>query len=423
MVDVSLISINYQPEPTGIAPYVTGLAAGLRARGLTVQVTTGYPHYPAWRRDPEFSGFSSCAVEDDSDDHRVRHYIPKNPNTPKRLLMEATFAIRALGHRHTAGKDATVICTSPTLISAFAAVLRKKITRRNGAVIVWVQDFYGLGAAETGQVGGSSLVRLVEVLEGWTLRNADAVVAIHSSFKSHIVTHFGLPDDSVTIIKNWTHIDVSTEGSPSADATGTFGDWPFVVLHAGNKGRKQGLENVLETAELAAQRESTKDILFVLLGDGNQRPLLERRAEGMRNVKFVDPLGDKEFSNAIMSADILLVNESGSVKGMAVPSKLTSYFAAGRPVVASAHPESGSAHELAAAGAGIRVDPERPEELLDAVSQLRMDADRAQMFGQKGVRYVESALTESAAIGKFFDLCVAHQQNASPAGHRSRVSS
>ncbi|MBD0321819.1 MAG: glycosyltransferase WbuB, partial [Aldersonia sp.] len=47
---VKIVGINYAPETTGIAPYTSGLADGLAARGHRVEVLTGQPHYPQWRR-------------------------------------------------------------------------------------------------------------------------------------------------------------------------------------------------------------------------------------------------------------------------------------------------------------------------------------------------------------------------------------
>ncbi len=44
-----VIGINYSPEPTGIAPYTTGMAEQLAAPARSVTVLTGVPHYPDWR--------------------------------------------------------------------------------------------------------------------------------------------------------------------------------------------------------------------------------------------------------------------------------------------------------------------------------------------------------------------------------------
>ena len=46
---VLVVGVNYAPEHSGNAPYTTGLAEHLAARGHDVTVLTAMPHCPAWR--------------------------------------------------------------------------------------------------------------------------------------------------------------------------------------------------------------------------------------------------------------------------------------------------------------------------------------------------------------------------------------
>ncbi|MGH2600427.1 MAG: glycosyltransferase, partial [Dehalococcoidia bacterium] len=74
---ILLIGINYWPEETGIAPYTTGLAEHLAARGHEITVLTGVPHYPQWRILESYAGrlraresIRGVRVR------RFRHYVP-----------------------------------------------------------------------------------------------------------------------------------------------------------------------------------------------------------------------------------------------------------------------------------------------------------------------------------------------------------
>ncbi len=119
---------------------------------------------------------------------------------------------------------------------------------------------------------------------------------------------------------------------------------------------------------------------------------------------FIDPLDDNDFRLALAAADVLIVNEKQGVASMAVPSKLTSYFAAGRPVVAATDPTGITASEVAAAGAGVVVPAGDPESLLGAIAEIRNDADAATRFGLSGRNYRETVLDEGAAIQHWADL-------------------
>jgi colanic acid biosynthesis glycosyl transferase WcaI len=100
------------------------------------------------------------------------------------------------------------------------------------------------------------------------------------------------------------------------------------------------------------------------------------------------------------ASDVLLVNQRASVTDMSLPSKLTSYFAAGRPVVAAASEDSETAREIITAGAGLVVPPDEPERLRDAVLSLRGNGTGAE-FGASGRRYAETVLFPEVALAEY----------------------
>ncbi len=172
-----------------------------------------------------------------------------------------------------------------------------------------------------------------------------------------------------------------------------------VVLHAGNMGAKQGLENVVEAARLA--ENTSENIRFVLLGDGNQRAKLEHLGSSIPNLQFVRPLNDFDFRSALNAADMLLVNELPHITDMAVPSKLTTYFATGKSVVAATNEHSTTAQEIKASGGGIIVPPGDPARLLSAVIELAANQPLATELGKKGLQFHANNLSEEAALDKF----------------------
>src|ERR1019366_3349512 len=104
--------------------------------------------------------------------------------------------------------------------------------------------------------------------------------------------------------------------------------------------------------EAAHLTDRTDDQLrVVLMGNGNQRSDLERRAGDSRSIDIIDGVPDSEFTDVLAAADVLLLHERPGVVEMCVPSKLTSYFAAGRPVLAATSARSAAAHQIEASGA------------------------------------------------------------------------
>ncbi|MFE4196035.1 glycosyltransferase [Paenarthrobacter sp. NPDC056912] len=407
---VLVAGLNYAPEPSGNAPYTTKLTQGLAARGVTVSVLTGYPHYPEWKIADGYTGLSMKETHGSVTVKRLRSTVPKRPNGLGRLIMEVTFGARTVFQRW--HRPDVVLVVSPALFSASFAVLRARLF--GIPVGIWVQDLYSKGMEETSDAP-SRLAPLMKRLESTILKAADGVNVIHERFRGHVVNELGVPAAKVRIIRNWTHV----QHHPSFDRTSArdrlgWAPEDFVALHAGNMGLKQGLENVIDAAHLAGR--SGSDVRFVLLGNGNQRGVLESKGDGAERLQFIEPLPDRAYSEALRSADVLIVNERPGVRDMSVPSKLTSYFVTGRPIVAATESGSATSHEMAVAGAGLRVDPGVPADLVAAIEQLQEDPVSAEDYGAAGRHYSEKFLSEESAIDNYVDWLSALASRRDSAG-------
>lgn len=395
---ISILGLNYAPEPTGIAPYTTRLAELLASTGHEVSVLTGYPHYPEWRLADGYHGWSKKEMRNGVHVHRLRHFIPHRVSNLHRMHLELSFGIRLLLAKWR--RPDVVIIVSPALFATALAVARARFGWRKPATGIWVQDIYSRGMEETSS-GNSLTTFLMKRLEGFALRSATQVSVIHDRFGDYLASELAVPSADIRTIRNWTHIQATTTSleRPLVRRHLGWGDDEIIVLHAGNIGVKQGLANVVEAARLADSNGS--NVRFVLLGDGNQRENIRTLAKDVDSIQFIRPLADDEFNDALHSADILLVNELAGLREMAVPSKLTSYFATGLPVVAAVAPDSTTAGEIENSRGGIRVSAESPQELLDAVERLGTEKLLSQSLGMAGQKYAANSLSQDAAIVKY----------------------
>jgi len=171
----------------------------------------------------------------------------------------------------------------------------------------------------------------------------------------------------------------------------------IIVLHAGNMGLKQGLEQVVDAAKAVPVGLPVR---FVLMGDGSQRALLEERGKNVGALSFLPFQPEAEVSDILAAADVLLVSERSSVVDMSLPSKLTSYLVAGRPILAAVRLDGATAAEVTRAGAGVIVAPDSPGDLLQAVGDLAARPDAMQAYGDAGRGYAATALGTSAAFAR-----------------------
>jgi colanic acid biosynthesis glycosyl transferase WcaI len=388
---VTILGLNYAPEPTGNAPYTTGLAEHLARSGNDVTALVGFPHYPQWTRYAGYAGWRSTTHRAGVRVVRLKHWIPNPPRGVRRLASELSFGVRlAFTRWH---RPDAVVLVSPALFSTWLAMVRL-VCQRKIRRIVWVQDLYSQGIAETGEGGGFALT-IARKVEGWTLRHAHRVVAIHETMASRMTASLGVDPQRVTVVPNWSHV-IPTSLAPS-EAKESL-NWPpvFTALHAGNMGAKQGLDVIVEAARIAEAIESR--VHFVLLGDGGERSRLESLAKGISTITFVDPIDEAQFPTALAAADVLIVSEAPGVSEMASPSKLTSYFAANRPVVAAVSEGGIVASIMADSHAGPVAPSGDAKALLAAVDGLAHDPSARSEASSAAMAYLERRLGAQDAL-------------------------
>jgi colanic acid biosynthesis glycosyl transferase WcaI len=414
-LSVVMVGLNYDPEHAGIAPYSTGMARHLAARGIDVTAVVGRPHYPEWRVYPGFRGRFPVTVDRGVTLHRLRHPVPARPTGLMRIVMEAVFAAGAAGQllRHRAD---VVVAISPALLSLVPAALFRRIRRYRLGVVV--QDLYGAALAETG-LGGSRLTRATAWLEAALLRRADSVVVIHEVFRARLLAA-GVEPSRIGVIPNWSHIAVPADVDvASVRAELGWGGEEVIALHAGNMGVKQGLEGLVDAARLAGERGS--HVRMVLLGNGSRRGVLAHYSAEVPQLTILDPLPAGRFEAALAAADVLLLHEKAGVVEMSVPSKLTSYFSAGRPVVAATDPRSGAAALMAASGAGLTVRSGDPEAILVAIEKVVRDPAIASGMGANARAYAAQHLSGADSLSRY-ETWVRVLAQSAPAARRFRLS-
>jgi colanic acid biosynthesis glycosyl transferase WcaI len=405
MARVLLVSLNFEPEPTGIAVNSTNIAYDLTKSGHHVDVLAGMPHYPEWRIQPGYRGRWRC--REDSDEiaiHRVWHFVPRRHNALARGFYELTFFANAYSLRLQPQPDVVVGVIPALSAGRLARHFASRYSVPWGLVFA---DLVARAATQSGYPGGRLVSGLVMREEHSIARQADAVAVISDGFSSYLRTG-GVPADRISRIvnRNVTRQHTSTQPISRAEMRLKlgWGDNEFVVLHTGNMGFKQALDSVIAAAELLRH---TGTVRFVLAGDGNRRLSIERRIHDLRLANVdVRPLFDAdEYQSALRAADVLLLHQGAQVTDMSLPGKLFNYLSSGVPVIVAAALDSEAGREARRASTAAVVTPERPGELADAilrVQELGNSADEHPLGEQSDDRWEEPCI-ERVSIDSFVD--------------------
>ncbi|WP_245291697.1 WcaI family glycosyltransferase [Methylosinus sp. R-45379] len=380
-------AINFTPELIGCGKYTTELARYLESRGHEMEVVTAPPHYPGWFVRAPYRG-GVYATEFVGAIRVTRCPIALRAGVPGlwRLLAPLSFAVSAapaVAWRIICFRPDVVICIEPTLMSAPVALLAAKLVGARS--LLHVQDLEVDAAFEVGPLNGGAVRKLANGVERWLLDGFDKIITISHKMNEALVVK-RLSPGKISVLRNWVD---TTAISPSPKACSPFREelalpaGAFVVLYAGNLGPKQALEILIEAARRLA---SEHDIYYVVAGAGPMREALQRQSADLPNVRFL-PIQPVERMNELLAlADLHVLPQSKGAADLVLPSKLGGMLASGRPIIATADPDT-ELHDLLSDIALLT--PSGDSEALAAGILAAREFDWTQRV-ERGLRLVET---------------------------------
>ncbi|MEZ0395384.1 MAG: glycosyltransferase family 4 protein [Anaerolineales bacterium] len=334
------------------------------------------------------------AAEDESEDGvrilRARVYAAHHKSFFHRLLAFFSFMISSfflgLGVR---GVD-LVWGTSPPIFQGVTAWL---LARLKGVPFLFeVRDLWPDFAIAVGVLRNRLLIRLSFWLERFLYRRADHMLVNSPAYVNHVLRRGA---KSVDLLPNGADPEMfDPDDSGAAFRAAHALEGKFVVLYAGAHGLSNDLGVVLDCARLLADDPR---LHFVLLGDGKEKPALQRRAAEMNlpNLTFLPPVPKSGMAAALAGADACLaILKPIEAYKTTYPNKVFDYMAAGRPVLLAI--DGVIRQVIEACGGGVFVPPGDPAALAEAVRRLAADPAAGRAMGLAGRRYVEAHFSRPA---------------------------
>jgi len=400
-VRILVIGINYAPEPTGSAPYTSGLAEMLTESGHNVEALVGIPHYPWWRVLPaDKYRLRSKEIRRNVLVRRFRHFVPKKQTMASRIAWELTFILNVLLSKPKFRPN-LVICSIPSLGGGILGIFYSKIYRV--PLLTFIQDVVGQAVKQSGLKVNAKVASVVERIEQWIFVASDLVCIASPNFRDYVLKS-NIDSDRILTFLNWSHIGQPNRSKIESRLKFGWEDEQVVILHTGNMGLKQDLGNVISAAKCLEDDASFK---FVFCGDGNQKDQLVELAKGVSSISYMAPVSKEEYPNLLFAADILIVNERATVGDMSLPSKLTSYLTVGKPIIAAVAVNGACARQLSHAdGAAIIVPAGNPNLLAEQILNLSKDLQKMVRMSKAAQDYAVRNLSTSSAranINKIVD--------------------
>jgi len=197
-----------------------------------------------------------------------------------------------------------IYATSTPLSVGIPAMIIKRAKRT--AFVFEVRDQWPEIPIELGIIKNRFLIKILLWLEKTIYKSCSWIVAL-SPGQADGIKKVLADEKPIAIITNSCDTDVfrpDIDGSVIRKRR----DWgdKLVLLHTGAMGKVNGLQFVIDAAE---RLKNQRDIIFVFIGDGNQKSFLESEIQkrGLANVEILSSVPKRELAEYYAAADAGLV--------------------------------------------------------------------------------------------------------------------
>lgn len=377
---------------------INDLALGLLERGHKVTVLTGSPNYPNGKF---FDGYGYFNGQQDYQGVKILRVplIPRGNAGGLRLALNyISFAVAAgiAGPLLCKGKYDLIFVFEPSPISVGIPALILK-TFKSIPILFWVQDLWPESLSATGAVKSKTLLTLIERLVKFIYKRCDRILIQSRSFFDSIVQQGGRS----TIILYFPNSaeNIFNTSLPSSENVSSLPEG-FKIMFAGNIGVAQDFETILSAAEVL---KSYEDIKWVIIGEGRLSEWVQREVATRKLHRTVYLLGRfplEKMPLFFRMSDVMLVTlKRMPIFALTIPSKIQSYLACGRPIIAALDGEGSKIVDDA--GAGFTCPAETPTALAQAVIKMyEMPKDEREKMGMSGRMYYEANFDRDVLLDK-----------------------
>lgn len=395
-IRVLLLTQWFDPEPT-----FKGLvfARELVQQGFEVEVLTGFPNYPGGKIYP---GYKLKMLQRERVDGvqitRVPLYPSHDQGAIGRVLNYITFGAASLFYGLFWAKRPDVVYAyhPPLTVGISAALIR---FFRSVPVVYDIQDMWPDTLRVTGMFSNEKALKIVSLVCNWVYRQVDQIVVLSPGFKRLLIER-GVPDSKIDVIYNWCAEDLL--GAPKNVLPASFpSSDKFRILFAGNMGKAQALDAVLDAAALL--KISAPTLSFVFLGGGVEASRLQRMAvdKSLNNVIFLPAVSMAEVGSYLEAADALLVHlKKDPLFTITIPSKTQAYMAVGKPILMAV--EGDAADLVRQSQCGWAAEPESSEAIAEGALFL-MNSSQAEreLMAENSRKFYQEKLSLKVGVSRF----------------------
>lgn len=285
-----------------------------------------------------------------------------------------------------------VLVTSPPLFVGITAIILSGIKRL--PFVFEVRDLWPESAIDTGVLKNKFLIRFAFWFEKILYKKATLINVLTPAFQNRLIEEKQVDPAKVVMIPNGADFSLAESvvglHNREEERIRLGYDDRIVITYVGAHGVANDLMQVVDVAE--AIQHTIPEILFVLIGDGMEKPKLATEIEtrGLDNIKLLDSVPKSEVFRYILASDygLSILKKVDTFKTI-YSNKTFDYMSCRTPILMVI---DGVSRELVEqAKCGLYIPPGDTKAFIDQLHNIRVwSEDKRSDMGVAGYRYAKA---------------------------------
>lgn len=394
----------FPPEKASGLPIVTDMIEGFAEHGWDVDVYIPTPTRGVTdevrreyaRKRKEVLCDNKLAI------HRM-HLYREGTGMLQRTIRYSIFSLQCLFRGLFLPADAIFTGGGPPTQGIIGGLIHKWTKKK---FIFNPQDLFPDSLVIAGKATEESIVvKLGRKLERFAYKNADVIITITDDMAANIRSKTE-DDGKVHVVRNW----IDTEKTVPVERTNNklFDEFglsrnKFYVTYAGNIGMMQGIETIIDAAEMLKEESG---IQFIIFGNGSEEGNIRKRIveKQLRNIRLFPLQSLDRVSEVYSLGDVSVIPCKPGTGGSGMPSKTWTIMAVGTAIIASFDRGGEMEKTICEADCGVCVSAGDAEKLAESIEKLFGDRDRVKTLGHNAREYAVKNVSKKQAVDRYIDI-------------------
>lgn len=378
---------------------INDIALGLKEKGHEVKVITGKPNYPSGKFNIGYTFWNKrVEVWNDIEIYRSSLIARGKGSGIQLFLNYISFAflasVRILYIRNKFDKI-IVFEPSPITVGIPAIVAKYKF---KAPLYFWVQDLWPASISAAGGITNKYIIKSFDWLTKYIYQHCTKILVQSKAFIPYILDQKVNPNKLV-YFPNTTESFYKFK-NPDSELLSKMPNG-FKIMFAGNIGEAQSFDTLLATAKMLKKENIL--VYWLILGEGRYLSYVKAKIVELdleENFMLLGAHPTDKMPDYFSCANVMLVSlKKDPIFSLTIPSKIQSYLACGKPIIASLDGEGSRIIEEAEAGFTSKA--EDPNDLKTAIKKaLQLSEKELLQLGKNARRYFENEFERRQLINK-----------------------